>query len=101
MNRSSGTEMFFTWLGDLFTKHPITFLLALPISIYVTYVVVKFIVDDVKARNKKLGMNPRNDTPEGGWNVITMVGLLFCGLFFATYWLINWIGSWLLDTPNF
>jgi hypothetical protein len=101
MSFFSGVDAFFGWMGELFVSHPLAFIFTVPLSIYMTYVVVKFVNDDINRRNQKLGMNPRNDTSEAGMLIIAMVVALFCGILFGSYSLLVWLGEVLLAEPNF
>jgi hypothetical protein len=94
-------EEFFAWMGELFVSHPLAFIFTVPLSIYLTYVIVKFVNDDINRRNQKLGMNPRNDTSEAEVLIVTMVVVLFCGILFGSYSLLVWLGEVLLAEPNF
>ena len=101
MNRSSGIEAFFAWLGDLFVKHPLAFIFTLPLAAYLTFVIIKFVNDDINRRNKKLGYKVPDSGGQGGLVIIYVALGLFGGLLFGSYSLLVWLGQLLLSEPNF
>jgi hypothetical protein len=101
MSSSRALDGFFAWLGELFVNHPLAFIFTVPLSIYLTYVIIKFVNDDVNRRNKKLGLDVSDTSGQGGMLIIYMALILFGGLLFGSYSLLVWLGEVLLAEPNF
>jgi hypothetical protein len=102
MSYGSGhlVESFFGWLGELLIEHPISFVVSVPVAGFLTYKISMYIADDVNRRNKKLGVEPP-DNSENFTGVMLMGTILFSGLLFGFYSLLNWFGTFLSSNPGF